>query len=80
MHIILSKLMTECRTLVPDFSGSILRPQLRNGMNGVRFESFDHAVPDLLGLNCVSYSPFLHYPLVPSFKKSILEIQVTRTP
>ena len=25
-------------------------------------------------------SPFLHYPLVPSFKKSILEIQVTRTP
>ena len=26
------------------------------------------------------HSPFLHYPLVPSFKKSILEIQVTRTP
>ena len=28
----------------------------------------------------IKYSPFLHYPLVPSFKKLILEIQVTRTP
>ena len=28
MHIILSILMTECRTLVPDFPGSILRPQV----------------------------------------------------
>ena len=26
------------------------------------------------------YSPFLHYPLVPSLQKSILEMQVTRTP
>ena len=26
------------------------------------------------------YSPFLHYQLVPCFKKSILETQVTRTP
>ena len=28
----------------------------------------------------LAYSPFLHYSLVPRFKKSILEIQVTTNP
>ena len=29
--------------------------------------------------SCAFYSPFLHYRLVSSFQKSILEIQVTKT-